>query len=154
MKKRIERNTIVNRKARARYQVLEEFEAGLVLAGAEVKSLRLGRGGISEAFVRIRENEAWIHNMVIPAYQGGHEDYDSSKTRKLLLHKRELLRFTKRMEGKNLVLVPLKLYFRHNRAKLLVGLARGTKEYERREDLKKRDMHRELRRQFKEAQIK
>lgn len=154
MKKQREKNTIVNRKARSRYQVLEEVEAGVVLLGPEVKSLRLGRGGVSEAFVRIKEGEAWVHNMVVPAYQGGDENYDPSKTRKLLLHKRELLRLSKRMEGKGLVLVPLKLYWRHNRAKLLVGLARGTKEYERREILKERDMHRELRRQFKEAQIK
>jgi len=149
-----ENGTIVNRKARARYQVLEELEVGLVLEGAEVKSLRLGRGGISEAFVRISEGEAWVHNMVVPAYQGGHEDYDPSKTRKLLLHRRELLRLSKRMEGKNLALVPLKLYFKHNRAKLLIGLAWGVKEYERRDELKKKDLHRELRRQFKEAQIK
>ena len=119
-----------------------------------MKRLRWGRGGISEAFVRIKDNEAWVHNMVVPAYQGAGEDYDPAKTRKLLLHKRELLRLAKRMEGKSLVLVPLKLYFKHNRAKLLVGLCRGTKEYERREQIKQRDMHRELRRQFKEAQIK
>lgn len=152
--KKHEVGTIINRKARARYRVMEEVEVGLVLTGNEVKSLRLGRGGISEAFVRIKDNEAWVHNMVIPAYQGANEDYDPSKTRKLLLHRRELLRLSKRMEGKSLVLIPLKLYFKHNRAKLLVGLARGTKEYERREEIKKRDLHRELRRQFKEAQIK
>ena len=154
MTKKQEHNMIINRKARARYKVLEEVEAGLVLKGPEVKSLRLGRGGISEAFVRIKDNEAWVHNMVVPAYQGADERYDPGKTRKLLLHKRELLRLSKRMEGKSLVLVPLKLYWKHNRAKLLVGLARGTKEYERREELKQKDMHRELRRQFKEAQIK
>ncbi len=144
---------IVNRKAKQKYQVLDEFEAGLVLVGTEVKSLRLGRGSITEAFVRIKDGEMWVHNLLIPAYQGADENYDPGRARKLLVHKREILSLEKKMEGKNLTLVPLRCYFRNNRVKLGVGLARGKRQFERKEELKRRDLQRELRRDFKEDQL-
>lgn len=145
---------LVNRKARQRYETVEEVEAGVVLTGVEVKSLRAGRGSISESYVKIKDGEAWVINMVIPAYQGSREDYDPGRTRKLLLHRHELLSLAKKMEGKNLGLVPVACYFSHNVVKIKIGLVRGKKQYEKKEDIKQRDLKRELRRQFKEAQLK
>lgn len=145
---------LINKKAKRNYQILEELETGVVLKGVEVKALRIGKGSLNEAYVKIKNGEAWIINFVIPGYQKAQEDYDPSKSRKLLMHKSELLRLQKRQEGKNLALVPLMAYFKKGRCKILVGLARGKKQYEKKEDKKRKDVKRELRREFKEAQIR
>ena len=145
---------IINKKARRNYQILEELEVGVVLSGNEVKSLRLKRGNLSEAFVKISDGEAWVVNFLIPEYQKSHEGYDPGKRRKLLLHRRELLYLEKKMEGRNLALVPLRAYFKKNYVKLAIGLAKGKKQYEKKEALKRKDIKRELRRSFKEEQLK
>jgi len=145
---------LINKKARRNYQIMEELEAGVVLKGAEVKALRIGKGSLSDAYVKIKEGEAWVINLVIPGYQKQAEDYDPGKSRKLLMHKSELLGLQKKMEGKNLTLVPLKAYFKGGKIKILVGLGRGKKEYQKKEDKKRKDVKRELRREFKEAQIR
>jgi len=145
---------LVNKKAKRDYQILEEVEAGIVLSGGEVKSLRLGRGKVSEAFVKITEGEVWVNNLLIPAYQGKQEGYDPGKSRKLLLHRKEILSLQKKIEGKNLALVPLKVYLKGGKVKITIALAKGKKQYEKKEAKKRKDMKRELGRQFKEAQIR
>lgn len=141
---------IINRRARRDYDLLEEIEAGMVLSGAEVKSLREGRGSLSEAFVKLKEGEAWVYNLVIPAYShaGGGDD-DLAKARKLLLHRREILALLKKMEGRNLTLIPLKCYTKGRFVKLRLGLGKGRKKYEKRELVKRRDLARETARELK-----
>lgn len=141
---------IINRKARHDYQIIEEIEAGIVLNGAEVKSLRSGRGSLSLAFARISDGEAWLHNMVVPAYQqAGGASYDPARPRKLLLHKKQILALKHKMEGKKLTLVPLVCYTTGRLVKVKLGLGRGKKEYEKREAKKRRDLEREVERDLK-----
>lgn len=141
---------MVNRRARRDYRVLEEYEAGMVLSGAEVKSLRQGRGNLTGAFARIKDGEVWVHNLVIPKYLGADSrEYASSRPRKLLLHRREILALEKKMEGRNLTLVPLKCYTRGQYLKLKLGLARGRKQYEKKELKKRQDLERETARVLK-----
>ena len=141
---------IVNRKARRDYQILDEIEAGVVLSGAEVKSLRSGRGRLSEAFARVREGEVWLYNFLISAYK--HADvlnYDPARPRKLLLHKKEILSLTGKMKGKDLTLVPLVCYTTGRFVKVKLGLGKGKKQYEKREAKKRRDLDREVARTLK-----
>jgi len=146
---------LINKKARRDYLITDEVEAGVVLSGGEVKSLRVGRGNLSEAFVKLEDGEAWLINFLIPAYQEVKEGYDPGKRRKLLLNKRELLSMKQKIDGKRLALVPLKAYFKNGRrVKILVGLGKGKRSYDKKEALKKKDIKRELRREFKEAQIR
>lgn len=141
---------IVNRQAKRDYQILEEFEAGLVLKGAEVKSLRGGRGRLSGAFARIRQREVWLYNFVIPAYK--HTDlrgYNPSRPRKLLLHRKEILSLTHKIEGKNLTLVPLVCYTTGRFVKVKIGIGKGKKQYEKREAKKRKDLEREAARDLR-----
>lgn len=141
---------IVNRRARRDYQIIDEVEAGIVLTGAEVKSLREGRGTLSGAFARIKDEEVWLHNFIIPAYkQAGGRGYDPAKPRKLLLHKREIISLTHKMEGKNLTLVPLVCYTMGRFMKVKLGLGKGKKKFEKREQKKKRDIEREIARSLR-----
>ncbi len=137
----------VNRKASHRFELGDRFEAGLVLTGTEVKSLREGRGSISEAFVRIRKGEAYLVGANIPAYEaGGVFNHDPERPRKLLLHKRELRRLAGAVSRKGLTIVPLKLYFKRGWAKLEIALAKGMTLRDRREDIKRREARREMER--------
>ena len=141
---------IVNRKARRDYRLLEDYEAGMVLSGAEVKGLREGRGSLSEAFVRVKDGEVWLYNLVIPKY--GPVDprgYDPAKPRKLLMHRKEILALEKKMEGRNLTLVPLECYTKGRYVKLKIGLGQGRKKYEKKELIKRRDIERETARTLK-----
>lgn len=141
---------IINKKARRDYQIIGELEAGIVLHGAEVKSLRQGRGRISEAFARVKNGEVWLYNFLIPAYK--HADirnYNPSKPRKLLLHKKEIVSLSHKMEGKNLTLVPLVCYTTGRFVKVKLGMGKGKKEYEKREAIKRRDLEREMARTLK-----
>lgn len=136
---------IVNRKAFHDYQLLENFEAGVILTGAEVKSIKEGRLNLSGSFVRVRGNEAWLHNAHISPYgYANMGDYDPSKPRKLLLHKKELLRIDQKMKEKKLTIMPVSCYIKANKIKLELALARGKREYEKREAARKRDLEREL----------
>ncbi len=134
-----------NPKAAHDYHVLETWEAGLVLTGTEVKSLRGGKASIKEGFARVANGEVFLEGVNITPYeQGNRYNHDPVRTRKLLLHRREIERLVGAVEQKGLTLVPLELYFSHGVAKVTLALGRGKKAHDRREDLKKRDAEREM----------
>lgn len=134
---------ILNRKARYNYFIDKEIECGISLAGTEVKSIRKGSVDISDSFVLIKNGEAEIINMYIAPYENGNRyNKNERRTRKLLLHKEEIKKLQNKMKEKNYTLVPLKVYFKNNKVKVLVGLARGKKLYDKRETIKQRDLER------------
>jgi SsrA-binding protein len=140
---------IRNKKARHNFQILETIEAGLVLAGSEVKALRQGKCNIDEAFARLRGEEVWLYNMHIGPYeQAAQFGHDTRRTRKLLLRKREIRRFLGRAVEKGSTLVPLTVYFKRGWAKVELGVARGKREFDKREDLKRRESAREIDREL------
>ena len=142
-----EKTVATNRRARHDYQILERFEAGLVLTGSEVKSLRQGRASLSEAYARIHGGEAWLENMHIPPYeQGEKRGYDPLRDRKLLLHRREIERLIGKQKEQGLALIPMRVYFVHGLAKVELGLGRGKREYEKRQAIAKREHEREMER--------
>ena len=141
-----------NRKARHEYEILEQVEAGIVLRGAEVKSLRDGKASFVDAFGRIDGGEAWLHNLHISPYEKATIDApDPVRPRKLLLRRREIDRLSSKTREGGLTLVPLDIHFRRGFAKVTLGLARGKKQRDRREDLKRRTMQREVERAKREA---
>ncbi|HSB53050.1 MAG TPA: SsrA-binding protein SmpB [Gemmatimonadales bacterium] len=134
-----------NPKATHDYHILETWEAGLVLTGTEVKSLRAKKVSIKEGFARVANDEVFLEGINITPYeQGNRYNHDPVRTRKLLLHKKEIQRLIGAVEQKGLTLVPLELYFRNGVAKVKLALGRGKKQHDRREDLKKRDAEREV----------
>jgi SsrA-binding protein len=134
-----------NRKARHLYAIEEVFEAGLALQGAEVKSLRAGRGTLGDAYGIVKDGEAFLLNAHISPYSHADaREYDPNRTRKLLLHKAEIRRLLGKTREKGLTLVPLQIYFKNGRAKVELGLGRGKKLYDKREDMKRRDADREM----------
>ena len=136
-----------NRKARHDYAIETTYEVGLVLTGTEVKSLREGRASLVEGFAVITDNEVWLHGVTIPEYlQGTWNNHSSRRPRKLLLHRREILRIAAVLHESPHALVPLELYFRNGIAKLELAVARGKKSYDKRHDLAKRDAQREIER--------
>ncbi len=141
-----ERKTSVARNPRAThdYHVLETWETGIVLTGTEVKSLRNGKASIKEAYARLRNGEVFLEGMNITPYeQGNRYNHDPVRTRKLLLHRKEIERMIGAVEQQGLTLVPLELYFRNGRAKVALALGRGKKQHDKREDLKRRVAERE-----------
>ena len=123
---------IVNRKARFDYEVLEEIEAGIVLTGTEIKSIRDGKANIKDCYGVIRNGEVYLLNMHISHYeQGNIFNHDETRTRKLLLHKKEILKLNNSIQLQGLTLIPLKVYFKKNKAKILLGLCRGKKNYDK-----------------------
>ena len=142
-----EKTVSSNRRALHLYAILERFEAGIVLTGSEVKSLRQGRASIVEAYGRISGGELWLENMHIPPYeQGEKRGYDPLRSRKLLLHRREIERLIGKQKEQRLTLVPMRVYFSHGLAKVELGLGRGKAEYEKREATLKRQHDREMER--------
>lgn len=138
-----------NRKARHDYTVLDTFEAGIVLTGTEVKSLRQGKATLTDGYAQIKNGEVWLIGMHISPYeQGSYANVDPIRTRKLLLHKKEILKLIGKTQQQGLTLVPLKVYFKSNKAKVLLGLAQGKKEYDKRHDIAKREVERQLKRQY------
>jgi SsrA-binding protein len=136
---------VSNKKAFFDYQITETFEAGINLYGSEVKAVRLGRADLTGSFVRIIGNEAYLVNANILPYQSGQiENYDAQRSRKLLLHKKELISLRSKADGAGLALVPVSLYFKHGFIKLEIGLGKGKKQYDKREAIKKRDIKRSL----------
>ncbi len=134
-----------NRKASHDYAILDTLEAGLVLAGTEVKSLRNGKASLQESWAAIEDGEAFVHQLHIPPYeQGNRWNLDPVRKRKLLLHRSEIEKLAKATEQKGHTLVPLKLYFKGGRAKLLLGIARGRKSHDKREAIAERDARREM----------
>ncbi|HEY2474380.1 MAG TPA: SsrA-binding protein SmpB [Candidatus Cybelea sp.] len=136
---------VENRRARHEYNILESLEAGLVLTGTEVKSVRAGGVSLSEAYARFRDGEAWLMGMHIPPYkQGSFSNSEPNRPRKLLLHREEIVRLQSRVGEKGLTVVPLRLYFTRGIAKVLLGVARGKKLWDKRADAAKRDVAREI----------
>lgn len=138
---------IVNRKARFNYFIEKEYECGIVLTGTEIKSIRNGSCNFNDSYVIIRNGELYIINMYIAPYKNGsYNNQDERRTRKLLMHKHEIIKLNSKIKENGYTLVPLKLYFKGNNAKISIGLARGKKLYDKRETIKKRDLDREERR--------
>ena len=136
-----------NKKARRDYHIEETLEAGLVLKGAEVKSLREGRANLTDAYAWIQDGEAWLTGLHISPYpHGRREEQDPDRDKKLLLHKYEIRRLTGKTRQKGYTLVPLRVYFRGGYAKVELGLGRGKKLHDKREDLKRADARREMER--------
>ena len=134
-----------NRKASHDYTILDTIEAGLVLAGTEVKSLRIGKASLQESWAAIENGEAYVHQLHIPPYeQGNRWNLDPVRRRKLLLHRSEIEKLRKASEQKGHTLVPLKLYFTKGKAKLLLGVAKGKKSHDKREAIAARDARREM----------
>ena len=137
---------IKNKKAYFDYFIIEEIEAGIVLTGTEIKSVRGNHVQLKDSFVRIKDNEAYVINMNISKYkeanQFNHEEY---RTRKLLLHKKEIKKLKDKSQIEGMSIVPLKMYIKEDHAKLLIGLVKGKKLYDKRETIKKRDLERETR---------
>ena len=137
---------ILNRKARFNYFIIDEIEAGIELKGTEIKSIRNGKASIEDAYARIKNREVFLTNMFIAKYEEGNRfNHDERRERKLLLHKSEIIKLSKKLELDNYTLVPLKLYFKKNHAKISLGLCKGKKLYDKRETIQKRDLERENR---------
>jgi SsrA-binding protein len=140
----------VNRQARHNYFIDETYEAGLVLVGSEVKSLRDGKANLSDSYAQIRKGEAFLINFHIGAYPGANQfNHEPTRTRKLLLHAREIDRLTGKTKERGLTLVALKLYFKNGRAKVELGLGRGKKLYDKRETLKRKNAERDIERSLR-----
>ncbi len=138
-----------NRKARHLYVVLDTVEAGVALVGTEVKSLRLGRVSLVDAFATIDDHEVWLHNLHIAEYvMGSWTNHATRRKRKLLLHRAEILRWELRVRESGLSMVPLSLYFNDGRVKVELGLVKGKKTWDKRQDLAERDAQREIERAF------
>ncbi|MFO7983395.1 MAG: SsrA-binding protein SmpB [Desulfuromonadales bacterium] len=142
-----------NKKAYHDYFIDETFEAGLVLTGTEVKSLRDGKANLKESFCRIRRGEIFINNMHISPYEHGHRDNpEPTRMRKLLLHKGEIEKLGRKVDERGFSLVPTKLYFKDGKAKLEIGLARGKKMHDKRQTLKRKEADRDMAKAIKERQ--
>jgi len=138
---------VTNHKARRDYLILETFEAGIVLHGTEVKSLRAGKGQIADAFARIDNNEAWIYNVHIDEYSHGNlQNHAPKAPRKLLLHKSEIRKLFELASVKGNAIVPLSFYWKNGKVKVALGVGKGKVEFDRRDDIKKRESDRELKR--------
>jgi SsrA-binding protein len=134
-----------NRRARHDYHIEDTYEAGLVLTGTEVKSLRLGRASLADGFAEISGGEAWLHNVHIPEYlQGTWTNHTPRRIRKLLLHRSEIDRLVSKTSEQGLTIIPLELYFKDGNVKVEIALARGKRTYDKRQDLAKRDAAREM----------
>ena len=136
---------INNRKAHFDYEILDTLESGIVLTGTEVKSIRQGNANLRDSYAIIRNDEMFLLNMHISEYKEGNIfNHDETRTRKLLVHKKEISKLKYKLEIEGLTLVPLKLYFKNNNAKILIGPAKGKREFDKRETIKKRDVDREI----------
>ena len=139
-----------NKKARFNYEIVETFEAGIVLAGSEVKSLRQKKASIQESYARIKDGEAYLTGMNIAVYEMANRfNHDPVRDRKLLLHRHELKRLTGKVQEKGLTLVPLRLYFKNGKVKVELGLAQGKAKFDKRQDIRKREVDREMQREWK-----
>jgi SsrA-binding protein len=134
-----------NRKAKHNYLVLDSLECGIVLRGSEVKSLRCGTVSLAEAYGRVKDGEVWLVNCDIPEYtEASRFNHEPRRPRKLLLHRREVKKFAAKAFEQGLTLVPLKMYFKNGRAKVLMGVCRGKKQYDKRDAMKKAEVKRDL----------
>ena len=140
-----------NKHARFQYEIIEEIEAGIVLKGTEVKSLRMGKVNLKESYATVKDGEIYVQNMHISPYeQGNIYNHDPLRERKLLLHKQEIKRLSVKVLERGMTLVPLKVYFKDGRAKIELGLGKGKKFFDKRKDIARRDAERDIQREFKE----
>lgn len=145
-----EKIVTINRKARHEYTVLGTYEAGIVLTGTEVKSIRQGKMNLVDAYAMIKDGEVWLFNAHISEYdQGNINNHDPIRTRKLLLNRNEIRKLINKTKEKGLTLIPLRVYFLNGKVKVEIGLAQGKKSYDKREDIAKRDLQREQERRIK-----
>lgn len=141
---------ILNRKARYDYIIEDEYEAGIVLTGTEIKSIRLGKVNIKDSYAIIRNEEIFLLNTHISAYDKGNIfNHEEERTRKLLLHKKEIKKLNNKVVLEGYTLIPLKIYFVRGKAKVLIGLCKGKKNYDKRETIKERDITREMQKNYK-----
>ena len=142
----------VNRRARYDYELLETFDAGIVLIGSEIKSLREGKASIAEGYARLRDGELWLYNVHVAHYPPARESHDPTRSRKLLLHRRELDRLDRELrERPRTTVIPLRLYLNNGLAKIELGLARGRRTYDKRQAIAKRDAERAIQRGLRHA---
>ncbi len=141
---------ILNRKVNFDYEIIDTFEVGIVLTGTEIKSIRLGKANLKDSYAIIKNNEIYLLNMHISKYdQGNIFNHEETRTRKLLMHKKEILKLRDKLTLEGFTLVPIKLYFKGGKAKILIGLAKGKKNYDKRETIKKKDMARQMAKDLK-----
>ncbi|MFL1696332.1 SsrA-binding protein SmpB [Weissella kandleri] len=139
-----------NNKVRYNYAIGETFDAGMELTGTEIKSVRAGQITIADGFVQVRNGEAWLDNVnIAPFAQGNQFNHEPLRSRRLLLHKREIQAIEKATANAGVTAIPLKVYIKHGFAKILIGIGTGKRQYDKRETIKKRDQERDLRRKFK-----
>ncbi|APH03677.1 SsrA-binding protein SmpB [Bacillus weihaiensis] len=142
-----------NKKANHDFSIEETFEAGIVLQGTEIKSIRNGRANLKDSYARIDKGEVFLLNMHVSPYeQGNRYNHDPLRTRKLLLHKKEIVKLIGATKEEGYALIPLKMYIKNGYAKVLIGLGKGKKKYDKREDLKKKEAKRDIERAFRERQ--
>lgn len=140
-----------NKKARHDYTILDTYEAGIALTGTEIKSVRAGKVTLRDGYVRVRGGEAWLENVHITAYKEGNQfNVDEMRNRKLLLHRKEINKLEEALTQKGQTGVPLRMYLKHGYAKVLIGVAQGKKNYDKREALKRKDQERDIQRAMKE----
>jgi len=145
-----QKNITLNRKARHEYTILQTFEAGIVLQGTEVKSLRAGKANLVDSYASIERGEVWLISAHISEYtQGNINNHEPTRSRKLLLNRNEIRKLTSKVNEKGLTLIPLRLYFKNGKVKVELGLAQGKKVYDKRETIAKRDFDREQQRRIK-----
>jgi SsrA-binding protein len=145
-RKKAERTIAENRKALHDYHLLETFEAGMALVGTEVKAIREGRVNLRDSFARIERGEVFVHNVHIGSYSSrGYADHEPLRPRKLLLHRHEIRKLVGKTTERGMTLVPVRMYFKNGRVKLAISLAKGKKDYDRRETIKRREIDRETR---------
>jgi|SRR3989344_2884942 len=135
---------IANRKARFKYQILDKVEAGIVLTGAEIKSVRAGRASLSESFARIKNGEVYLQNAYINPWMGSQKELNPRRERKLLLHKNQILNLQGKISGGNMALIPLSLYTKHNLAKVQLALGKSKTKFDKRASLKKKAINRDI----------
>jgi SsrA-binding protein len=139
-----------NRRARHKFEIVDKFEAGIVLRGSEVKSLRGGKAQMTDAYAVVDDGEVWLRNLHIPPYEpASRENHDPERPRKLLLHRAEIERLIGKTAQRGLTLIPTRIYFTGSRAKVELGLARGKEGKDRRREIADRDLRREVEREFK-----
>lgn len=137
---------VKNKKAYFDYTILENLESGIVLTGTEIKSIRKGSVDLKDTYITIKNNEAYLLNMYIAKYEEGNIfNHDERRTRKLLLHKKEIKKLKEQIKLEGLTIIPLKLYFKKNKVKILIGVCKGKKQYDKRQSIKERDLKRESR---------
>jgi SsrA-binding protein len=139
-----------NRKAYFEYHILEEFEAGIVLLGSEVKSIRMGNVTLTDSFIYLKSGEVWIKNFKVARYKQTHlsEKHEDNREKKLLLTKIQIVKISRMMEDKGITCVPLQVFTKNNKLKVKVGVVKGKKLYDKKESIKKKDIQREIKRQL------